>query len=428
MPIAALEPMLPDVEALRDRAAGVARAAGALGRHLHPATLGAVTELLRTINCYYSNLIEGHDTHPVEIERALAADYARDPAKRNLQIEARAHIEVQRLIEQRLDSEGGANVCDPEFLRWIHEEFYRRLPPDLRIVRHPTGDRDVEVQPGALRTFDVQVGRHLAPPWRDLDALLARFAVVYDPRHFARNGAQPGRETFDEARGLVALGAAHHRLLWIHPFGDGNGRVARLMTDAYLRRLRLGGHGLWTVSRGLARDTDRYRAALAAADAERWNDYDGRGPRSAQALHAFCEFFLDVCADQIGYMGGLLALDALLERVTAYGRARESGAVQGTTGARSAGPRMGVGRGRPPVHFRAEATRLLRALVAQGPIQRGEVRSITGASERTARRVVQELSAEGFVVSASHRARLELRFPAHAAPYLFPGLYGPPVS
>lgn len=183
------------------------------------------------------------------------------------------------------------------------------------------------------------------------------------------------------------------------------------------------------MSRGLARERERYAAALAAADAERWNDYDGRGRRSAQALQAFCEFFLDVCADQIGYMGGLLAVDALLDRVTGYGRAREAGAVPGPADRPTAAARPGPSRrGRPPVRFRAEATRLLRALVAQGPIPRGEVPALTGASERTARRVVQELSAEGFVVAASHRAPLSLRFPAHAAPYLFPGLYGPALT
>src|SRR5918996_238469 len=283
--IADLEPVLPDLEPLRSRAEAVARSAGELGRHLHPATLRAGTELLRTINCYYSNLIEGHDTHPVDIERALAADYAKDPVKRNLQIEARAHIEVQREIERRLDAEPAINPCAPEFIRWIHGEFYRRLPRELRVVRHPTESREEEVLPGELRTFDVQVGRHVAPPWGSVPSLLARFADAYDPRQFAP----------DEPRALTAIGAAHHRFLWVHPFGDGNGRVARLLTDACLRRIGVGAHGLWTISRGLARARDRYRAALAGADAERWNDYDGRGRRSARALHEFCAFFLEVC-------------------------------------------------------------------------------------------------------------------------------------
>jgi Fic family protein len=50
------------------------------------------------MNCYYSNLIEGHDTHPVDIERALKNDYSQDRRKRDLQLEAKAHIAVQRWI------------------------------------------------------------------------------------------------------------------------------------------------------------------------------------------------------------------------------------------------------------------------------------------------------------------------------------------
>ena len=51
------------------------------------------------MNCYYSNLIEGHDTHPVDIERALKNDYSRDEKKRDLQLEAKAHIIVQQGID-----------------------------------------------------------------------------------------------------------------------------------------------------------------------------------------------------------------------------------------------------------------------------------------------------------------------------------------
>ena len=52
------------------------------------------------MNCYYSNLIEGHNTHPVDIERALAGDYSTDPEKRDLQLEAKAHIAVQKWIDE----------------------------------------------------------------------------------------------------------------------------------------------------------------------------------------------------------------------------------------------------------------------------------------------------------------------------------------
>jgi Fic family protein len=90
------------------------------------------------------------------------------------------------------------------------------------------------------------------------------------------------------------IAAAHHRLAWIHPFGDGNGRVVRLHSHALLIRHGLAGHGLWTLSRGLARQRQRYYAALEAADRGRRNDLDGRGNLSDAALADFCVFFLDL--------------------------------------------------------------------------------------------------------------------------------------
>lgn len=58
-----------------------------------PATRTGLPDLVRAMNCYYSNLIEGHDTHPVDIERALKNDFSADPAKRDLQLEATAHCQ-----------------------------------------------------------------------------------------------------------------------------------------------------------------------------------------------------------------------------------------------------------------------------------------------------------------------------------------------
>ena len=51
------------------------------------------------MNCYYSNLIEGHDTRPRDIERALRDDLDADEQRRNLQLEARAHIRIQQKID-----------------------------------------------------------------------------------------------------------------------------------------------------------------------------------------------------------------------------------------------------------------------------------------------------------------------------------------
>jgi Fic family protein len=402
MSIASMEPLLPEDPGVLERARAVHAAADRLGRHLHPITLAAIADLLRTVNCYYSNLIEGHDTHPIDIERAMRAEYAPQTAARNLQVEARAHIEVQVLMEESLAADPGRNVCAPDFLRWLHREFYLRLPEAFRVVRNPDTGRQKPVVPGAFRHHEVMVGRHIGPQHDEVAECLARVGEVYDPARHAGPAA------------LVALAAAHHRVLWVHPFGDGNGRVVRLMTDAYLRRIGMGGHGLWTASRGLARRRLEYQAALAAADGERRADYDGRGARSLEALVAFCDFFVSTCADQIEYMRHLLAVETLAERVTAYGRARESGALRDRDGRTTRAAR-----------FRPEATRLLRDLVYRGALPRGEVSVLTGLEERTARRLIRSLVTEGFLASVSSRTPLQFRIPAHAAPYLFPDLYAP---
>lgn len=79
-----MEPLLPAPE-LEDLALEIASRLAALGGQLHPVTQKAVAGLLRLINSYYSNLIEGHSAHPADIERAMRADYSSDPVKRDLQ-------------------------------------------------------------------------------------------------------------------------------------------------------------------------------------------------------------------------------------------------------------------------------------------------------------------------------------------------------
>ncbi len=65
--------------------------------HLPLSIVSSLANVVRAMNCYYSNLIEGHDTHPIDIERALKSDYSRDTRKRDLQYEAKAHVTVQEV-------------------------------------------------------------------------------------------------------------------------------------------------------------------------------------------------------------------------------------------------------------------------------------------------------------------------------------------
>jgi Fic family protein len=156
--------------------------------------------------------------------------------------------------------------------------------------------------PGELRSGDVAVGHHVPPPANDLPHFLARFAEAYDP------------DRLSATRRIIAIAAAHHRLLWIHPFFDGNGRVARLVAHAMLLRAGVGS-SIWSVARGFARHVEAYKTHLMQADEPRHGDLDGRGALSTTRLKEFCEFFLTSCIDQVVFMESLLQPSELLRRM-----------------------------------------------------------------------------------------------------------------
>lgn len=128
---------------------GFAGEHGAFAARLHRIMRASVGDLVRSMNCYYSNLIEGHNTLPIDIDRAMAGDYAQEPEKRNLQLEARAHIEVQQLVDR---SEMPFPVLSLEGICWLHGEFCQRLPDELLIVRNPDTGEEIKLVPGQPRT------------------------------------------------------------------------------------------------------------------------------------------------------------------------------------------------------------------------------------------------------------------------------------
>ncbi len=378
--------MLPsDGKALEDMAFDLISNANALAGQIHPVVTESVGNLVRSMNCYYSNLIEGHDTHPRDIDRALHKDYSTEPRKRALQLEAVAHIEVQKAIDEGVDPKDFP--ASSAYAIWLHREFCRRLPDELLWVEDPETTRRIRLTPGALRDGEVVVGRHLPPPAVTLPEFLQRFEHVYSPQNLSK------------VRQVTAVAAAHHRFLWIHPFYDGNGRVARLMSHALLRRLGVG-NSLWSVARGLARNVGDYKALLMAADDSRRGDLDGRGNLSQAALDNFCRFFLRVSNDQVTYMSSILQPSELLRRMEIY--------VEDETRA-----------GRLP----KGSFPLLREALLAGEFERGLAPSLTGYKERMARTVVSKLLDAGLLVSPSHVARLRLGFPLPVVERWFPALY-----
>ena len=343
---------------------------------------------MRSMNCYYSNLIEGHNTHPWDIDRAMENKYSTDPTQRALQQEARAHIEVQRLIDHGDDP--GEPPTSSAYVKWLHEEFCKRLPDDLLWVENPITKERVRVVPGEFRDGPVEIGRHLPPAAHELSDFMQRFEHAYD---FNRLSA---------VKKIIAIAAAHHRFLWIHPFYDGNGRVARLMTQAMLLRGGVGS-SIWSVARGLARSATDYKARLMAADETRHNNYDGRGVISEKQLEAFCAFFLQVSVDQVVFMGSLLQPNELLRRMKLYCDDE-------------------VAAGRLP----SRAMALMREALLMGEFERGRAPEITGYQERRAREILSLLLKKGLLVPTGPKKPVRLGFPLDVVERWFPTLY--PVS
>lgn len=366
-----------------DLALELAQKSAGFKRSLPEKLLASLADLVRTMNCYYSNLIEGHDTHPVDIERALRSDYSNDPRKRDLQLEARAHIAVQQWIDngglEDPTASSSAAICE------IHRRFCEQLPQDLLWVEDATSKERLRVVPGHLRNRDVQVGRHVAVSPGALPRFLERFTLVY------------GR--LGKTEGILAAAAAHHRLLWIHPFLDGNGRVARLMSHAQLLGL-LDTGAVWSVARGLARNVQEYKQLLANCDLPRRNDLDGRGTLSEEALGQLTEFFLKTCIDQLTFMESLMQPDRLRTRILLW--------VEEEV-------RLGL---LPP-----KAGLILEAILYRGELPRGDASALLGTGERQARRIAAALIEKGVLVAASTRAPLRLAFPAALAARWMPGLF-----
>lgn len=385
-PIELMEPMLPaeGVRLLEDLVAELIAKASALNAQVQPQLTTSIGDLVRSMNCYYSNLIEGHNTHPKDIDRALADDLSQEPEKRALQLEAKAHIEVQQMIDK---GEAPAIAVSSDYLKWIHREFCQRLPASLLYVENPQTGKRIEVIPGELRTGDVIVGRHIPPNAEAIPRFLRRFEEAYAPKRLSK------------VKQAIAVAASHHRLLWIHPFYDGNGRVARLFSHAFLKQIGVGS-SLWSVSRGLARNVKDYRDFLMVADQKRWNDLDGRGNLTARGLHAFCEFFLKICIDQVEFMRSLLEPDQLLCRIELYIEEE-------------------IRAGRLPKN----SFPLLREALLADSLERGKAATITGYKERQARSVLNQLVKAGLLVSDTPKGAVRLGFPTDVVERYFPKLY-----
>jgi len=246
------------------------------------------------------------------------------------------------------------------------------------------------MQAGEFRSsplHDVEVGTHFPPSNQFISDFMHHFEMRYQMKSMGK-GAR-----------IIAMSAAHHRLAYIHPFPDGNGRVSRLMSHAMGLQADIGASGLWSISRGLARglqSRQEYKQKLAYADSKRINDYDGRGNLSEKALTDFIAWFIRVGIDQVQFMTELFEFDTLLNRLKNYIEIKQ---------------------------IKAESFYILERVLRYGEMPRGEAERVTGLKERSARAVLSALVSDGILTSQTPKSPVFLKFKSDTSDILFPRIF-----
>lgn len=387
---AQMEPLLPGehrLAALLERASDLTRKADRLAGWSPATALPGLRQLLRAMNSYYSNRIEGQHTLPLEIEQALHNHYATDSDKARRQRLALAHMATEAQLESLWPQWDTQKIWAPQTVLDIHQDLFARLPESDRM--QGSGEQAQVLQPGQWRQREVSVGRHAAPSAAALPDFMQRWSQFYV-------GVRRGEMQ------VLAMAAAHQRLAWIHPFLDGNGRVARLHSHLVLGHLGLT-NGLWSPLRGFARNQDRYYALLAAADEPRAGDLDGRGNLTESGLLAWMDYVLEVCLDQVDFMAQQLSLDRMKDRMAACLAYEEQVVRQGV---------------------RTEALRALHYLfAAQAELDRADFKAMLGLGDRQATAQVSALLKRGLLLTDSPYGKLKLGVPQHALRFYFPNLW-----
>ena len=351
--------------------------------------INTIRELLRKTNSYYSNMIESEGTHPIQIDKAMNKQFSPDSKERKLQLLSLVHIEVQKYIEENLDKNQKPFLL--ETILDIHHKFYSKedMKESLDIEFN---NLKATMIPGKLREMDVKIGEHIAPNHKELNSIFNEFEILY-------NQSIP----LSKAMKIIYALCSHHRLVYIHPFLDGNGRISRLYLDYLFLYFEIDGYGLWNISRGLSRSSDEYRYKLSLAD-EKYKGYnDGRGPLSLKELKNFLNFMLDIAIEQVEFMAKYLKIDSLVEKIESYVKLSQ----------------IGFFNAEPlPKH----SEKIFKELLVWGEISRGKVQEILGTSRVSSSKLIAKLIELDFLESDSPKSAIRLKFNSHFASYIIPEL------
>ena len=227
-----------------------------------PASAEALRFSAQVGTIHYSTLLEGNRLSTLEAKRAVRGDL---DAGTKAEIELVNYVDAINLIDDRLKADG--LILTEDLFLEVHREMTKGLGTDEGHLKphHEGAWRD-----GEAAVFDPvsQQAVHEGCPQQEVQPRMAGLV-----RWIREVEARP-----DDWPPHVVAGIVHHVLTDVHPFADGNGRVARLMTSAVLLRHDLIPGKMFNFDRFYGIDRDRYLEALRSfqngnGSHEEWTRY-----------------------------------------------------------------------------------------------------------------------------------------------------------
>ena len=197
--ITSMEPLLPasGSPVLAELSVEIFRNSGELVAALpSKAVRCGIAALVREMNSYYSNLIEGHKTLPCDIERALRDDFSDREEDRRNQLLSVAHIRTETAMRQRLEDELDLGVFEPQFVQWLHRELHGALPEAECFTTSVSGKR-YPLAPGEFRSYNLDVSPN-------------KLGEEQRPDSTGRSGYPAGKRGSLARRSVAGRCAGHH--------------------------------------------------------------------------------------------------------------------------------------------------------------------------------------------------------------------------
>lgn len=336
---------------------------------------------------YIFHILESLGSARIEGNHTTLADYVEsklEGGKQQPTDQLREMENIEAAMVYIEESFHAGDALTEHFIRELHAIAVKGL------------EREGDATPGAYRQTQVKIAQseHLPPD------------AVAVPQYMQElvgfiNEAHPPK--YD----LIKVALAHHRFGWIHPFGNGNGRVVRLLTYTLLIKygfnVNTGGRVL-NPTAVFCNDRDRYYAMLAQADTG-----------TQEGLETWCTYVLQGILDELRKVDRLTDFGYLNERILApalaYAKERQLITVQEAAvlqiAAKNGVAKAGDLAAAMPEMTMAQRTYQIKRLIERGmlqPIKEGARQYAIGFSNNyLIRGIIRALSDEGFIPASMNR-------------------------